>query len=74
MPQLSTFEVERATEKLKNLGIDKIPAELIKARGITFHSRIRKPINSVWNKKELLEEWKDSVILSSYKKGDKNRL
>ena len=44
VPQLSTFEVERATEKLKNLGIDKIPAELIKARGRKIRSEIHKLI------------------------------
>ena len=32
---------------------------------------IDKFIISVWNKEELPEEWKESIILPIYKKGDK---
>jgi hypothetical protein len=32
---------------------------------------MRMVINSIWNKEELPEEWKESVIVSTYKKGDK---
>jgi hypothetical protein len=32
---------------------------------------MRMVINSIWNKEELSEEWKESVIVSIYKKGDK---
>jgi hypothetical protein len=28
-------------------------------------------INSIWNKEELPEQWKESIIVSIYKKGDK---
>jgi len=28
-------------------------------------------INSIWNKEELPEEWKEPVIVRIYKKGDK---
>ena len=65
MPDPSAFEVEMAIEKLKrrNLpGIDQIPAELIKAWGRTIRSEIHKLINSIWNKDELSEQWKESVI------------
>jgi hypothetical protein len=58
--------------KYKSLGIDQIPAELIKARGRTICCEIHKLIISIWNKEELLrEEWKESIILPIYKKGDK---
>jgi len=70
----SAFELGMATEKLKRHtlpGIDQIPAELIKARGSTIRSEIHKLINSIWNKEELLEEWKESIIVPIYKKGDK---
>jgi hypothetical protein len=62
----SAFEVEVAIEKLKrhkSPGIDHIPAELIKARGMKIWSEIHKLIISIWNKEELPEEWKESVIV-----------
>jgi len=66
-----------AIEKLKSHkspGIDQIPAELIKAEGKTIHFEIHKLIISIWNKEELPEEWKESIVVPIYKKGDKNRL
>jgi hypothetical protein len=62
VPEPSNSEVEMASEKLKrhkSPGIDQIPAELIKAGGRTIHSEIHKLINSVWNNKELSEQWKE---------------
>jgi hypothetical protein len=62
-----------AIEKLKSHkspGIYGIPAEPIKARGRIICSEINKLINSVWNKEELPEEWKESVILPICRKGD----
>jgi len=44
---------------------------LIKAGGRTVHCEIRKLIISIWNKEELPEEWKESIIVPIYKKGDK---
>jgi hypothetical protein len=70
----SAFEVEMAIEELKrhkSRGIDQIPAELIKAGGRIIRSEIHKPIIFIWNKEELTEEWKESVIVPIYKKGDK---
>jgi hypothetical protein len=70
----SAFEVDLAIEKLKchkSLGTDQIPAELIKAGGRTICCDIPKLIISVRNKEELPEEWKESIILPIYKKGDK---
>ena len=55
----------------KSPGIDQIPAELIKAGGKTIRCEIHKLIISIWNKKELPEEWKESIIVPIYKKGDK---
>jgi len=70
----SAFEVELTIGKLKNHkspGIDQIPAELIKAGGRTICSAIHKLIISIWNKEELPKEWKELIILSTYKKGHK---
>ena len=74
VPKSNAFEVEKANEKLKrpkSPGIDQIPAELIKAGGKTIWSEINKHINNMWNKDELPEEWKESIILPVYKKDDK---
>jgi hypothetical protein len=43
-------------KKYKSPGNDNIPAELI---------------NSVWNKEKLPGQWKESIIVPVYKKGDK---
>jgi hypothetical protein len=74
VPEPSDSEVEMAIEKLKRRkspGTDQIPAELIKAGGRTIRSKIHKPINSIWNKEEVPEQWKESIIVPIYKKGDK---
>jgi hypothetical protein len=34
-------------------------------------SAIQKLINSVWNKEELPDQWKESIIVPIHKKGDK---
>ena len=51
VPEPSASDVELPIDKLKShksLGIDQIPAELIKARGRTVCLGIRKVITSVW--------------------------
>jgi hypothetical protein len=63
--------VIKKPKRYKSLGINKIPAELIKAAGITIRSEIHKLINSIWNKGELPEEWKKSINLPSFRKGVK---
>jgi len=63
-----------AIEKLKSNkspGIDPIPAELIKAGGRTMRCAIHKFIISIWNKEELPEEWRESIIVPIHKKEDK---
>jgi hypothetical protein len=44
---------------------------LIKAGGKTIRCEIHKIIISIWNKEELPKEWKESIIVPIYKKGDK---
>jgi len=41
---------------------------LIKAGGRTIRSEIHKRFNSISGKEELLEEWKESIIVRIYKK------
>jgi hypothetical protein len=73
MPEPRDSEFVMAIEKLKKLkspGIYQIPAELIKAGSRTIHSEIHKLINSILNKEELPEQWKESIIVPIYMKGD----
>jgi len=54
-----------AIEKLKrhkSPGNDQIEAELSIAGGRTIRSKIYKFINSLWNKEELSEEWKERTL------------
>ena len=70
----SAFEVEICFEKLKSHkspGFDHIRTEVFMARSRTIRSEIHKLIVSIWNKEELPEDWKESIILPIYKKGDK---
>jgi hypothetical protein len=55
----------------RSLGIDQITSELISAVSETL-SENHTLINSVWNKEELPQQWKESIIVPTYKKGDEN--
>jgi hypothetical protein len=64
VPKSSSFEVEITIEKLKRYkspGIDQIPADVIQAGGNTLYSEIHKLINSIWNKEELPQQWKEPI-------------
>jgi hypothetical protein len=67
-------EVEAAVGKLKRCkspGTDRIPAEMIKADGERLCSEIYKHIRSLWNKEELPQQWKESILVPIHKKFDK---
>jgi hypothetical protein len=68
----SRLEVEIAIAKLKKYkspGSDQIPAELIQAGGKMLLSVIHKLINSIWNKEQLPDQWKESIrVISSQKR------
>ena len=73
MPESSAFEVEMAIEKLKRQ-ITMYwwnPSKNDSSRDRTIRSEIRTLTNSIWNKEELPAEWKESIIVHIYKKGDK---
>jgi hypothetical protein len=77
VPEPRTLEIELAIKKIKSHkspGFDQIPAERIKAGGRKIHCAIHKLIISIRNKEELPEEWKKSMIVPIYKKGDKTDL
>jgi hypothetical protein len=70
----SLVEVEIAIGKLKSFtspGTDQIPAELIKAGGEVLCSEIHRLICCIWNKEELPQQWKESIIIPIHKKGDR---
>jgi hypothetical protein len=75
VPEPNAFEVKMATEKLKGQkspGIDKILTELIKAGGRTVHTlRFVSLLILFGIRRNLPEEWKESIIVPIYKKGGK---
>jgi hypothetical protein len=74
VPDPSPFDVEIAIAKLKRYkspGSNEILTELIQARHEILRSKIHKVINSIWNKEELPDKWKESIIVPVHKKGDK---
>jgi hypothetical protein len=50
-------------KKYQSLGTDQILAEVIPAAG-EICSEIHKLINSVWNKEELSEHWKEAISVA----------
>jgi hypothetical protein len=70
VPEPSLTEVEIAIvkfESYKSPGTDQIPAKLFKAGGETLYSEIHRLISSTWNKEELPQQWKESIIVPIYK-------
>jgi hypothetical protein len=57
--------------KYKSPVSDEVPVELIQAGGKILLSEIHKLINSVWNKEELPDQWKETIIVPIHKQGDK---
>jgi hypothetical protein len=73
VPEPSLVEVEVAIGKLKRYqspSTDQISAELIKAGGETLYSEIHRLICCIWNKEELPQQWKESIIVPIFMKGD----
>jgi hypothetical protein len=74
VPGTSRLEVEISIAKLKyskSAASDQIVAEMYQAGGETLVSVIHKLITSIWNKEEMPDQWKESIILSIHKIGDK---
>jgi hypothetical protein len=73
VPDPSPYEYEIAIAKLKRYkssDSDQILAELIQAGGEVLWPEIHWLINSIWNKEELPDQWKESIIVPIYKKGN----
>jgi hypothetical protein len=74
VPEPSLVKMVIAIGKLKSYktpGTDQILAKLIKAGGEMLRYEIYKLICSIWNKEELPQQWKESIIIPIHKKGDK---
>jgi hypothetical protein len=72
VPGPSRLEVKIAIanlNKYKSPGSDQIPAELIQAGGEILLSEIHKLINSVCNKEELPDQWKEPISVPLHTKG-----
>jgi hypothetical protein len=71
VPELRLVEWENPIEELNRYespGTDQIPAELIKAGGEMLRSEVLKLIRFIDG---LPQQWKESIIVPIYKKGDK---
>jgi hypothetical protein len=74
VPEPNLVKVDIAIGKLKrykSLGTNQISAELMKAGGETLCSEIHTLICCIWNKKELPQQWKESIIVLIHKTCDK---
>jgi hypothetical protein len=73
VPEHSLVKVEIVVKmkRYKSSGTDQIPAKLIKAGDEALRIEIHTFVRSVWNKEELPQQWKESIIVPIYKKGDK---
>jgi hypothetical protein len=52
------------------LGIGQILAEEIQAGGEALHSEVNNLTNSIWSVEELPQQWKESIIIFIYKRGN----
>jgi hypothetical protein len=62
---------DRSLSDLQSPGSGQIPVDMIQAGGEILLSAIHIFFNSIWNKEELLDQWKESVSVAIHKKGDK---
>jgi hypothetical protein len=69
VPEPSLVNMEVAIGKLKNY---KSPCTnwILAKLGETY-SEIHRLVHSIWNMEELPQQWKESIIVPIYKKGDK---
>jgi hypothetical protein len=65
------MQIEIQLKEYKSPGSDQIPVELIQAAGETLVFMVHKLMNSIWNKEELPDQWKESIIVPMHRKEDK---
>jgi hypothetical protein len=70
LPSPFEFKIAIARQKKCKLsGNYQIPAELF--QGQTLRSENHKLISSIWNKEQLPDQWKESIIVLIHKRGNK---
>jgi len=66
-------EVRKAVARLKSFkaaGPDGIVAEVLKAGGEPVVEWIWRILQKVWNQEQIIDEWRTSIIVPLFKKGD----
>jgi hypothetical protein len=66
--RLFNIRVHRVSEA-RQIEID--TAEPMVPEPSSFEAEIHKPINYIWNKEELPQQWEESITIPTYRKGDK---
>jgi hypothetical protein len=56
-------------KKYKSLGSYQIPAEVIQGGGEALLCKVQELVNSIWNKEELSDQWKETIFVPNYKEG-----
>jgi hypothetical protein len=54
-------------------GTDGICRELIKYGGIKLLNRMHELVRHIWETERILEEWKETIRVPIYEKGDRDR-
>jgi len=74
MKELKEEEIREALKKMKNKkaasGIDEIPMEAWKFVERILWKNIIELLGQVWKQGEILKDWKRSIIVPLYKRGD----
>jgi hypothetical protein len=74
IPEPSPSQVEIAVADLKRYRSPKIlqiPVELFHAGGEILQSEVHKLVNSIWSTEDFPDQWKRSITVKIYQKGDK---
>ena len=76
MEELTIEDVNKAMRNLKNNKMDGtggIHPELIKYKGNKLLNRIYELVRQIWEEERIPEEWKETIIVPVYKKGDRDK-
>jgi hypothetical protein len=74
--ELTIEDVKKAKRNLKNnkaAGTDRIHPELIQYGGNKLLNRMYELVRQIWEKERIPEEWKETIIVPIYKRGDRDR-
>jgi len=75
MKSLAKEDIIEATKRMrlkKTAGVDGIPMEAWRFGGMVIKKGLTEVIQKVWKEAKIPEEWRTSIIVPLYKKGDPN--